>query len=83
MSRRDLTHVLRALWDLGSGHDRRAVGVAAINEAIGRGRGDMRTPLNLRDLAREGLAVDEGEDGWALTEHGVARMVEDHELSGE
>ncbi len=47
MSRRDLLHVLTALSDLAGGEAGVPVAVAAIDEAIGRGRGDMRTPLNL------------------------------------
>jgi hypothetical protein len=33
------------------------VPVVQIDEAIGRGHGDMRTPLNLQSLSAEGLAV--------------------------
>ena len=57
------------------------VSVAVLDEAIGRGRGDMRTPLNLKSLQDDGL-VREGEPGtWALTEAGIQWLREDEELS--
>jgi len=57
------------------------VSVAVLDEAIGRGRGDMRTPLNLKSLQADGL-VREGEPGmWALTEAGIQWLREDEELS--
>jgi len=57
------------------------VSVAVLDEAIGRGRGDMRTPLNLKSLQEDGL-VREGEPGtWALTEAGIQWLREDEELS--
>jgi hypothetical protein len=57
------------------------VPVAVLDEAIGRGRGDMRTPLNLKSLQDDGL-VREGEPGtWALTEAGIQWLREDEELS--
>jgi hypothetical protein len=82
MSRRDLAHVMTALWDLSGAQAGAAVDVAAVDEAIGRGRGDMRTPLNLRSLEDEGIAVAVGDRAWALTPDGVARIAEDRELSG-
>lgn len=81
MSRRDLAHVLTALWDLSGGEADVAVAVADIDEAIGRGRGDMRTPLNLQSLGEQGLVL-ELTGGWALTAQGVAWIVQDRRLSG-
>jgi len=81
MSRRDLAHVRTALWDLSRGRADVAVAVADIDEAIGRGRDDMRTPLNLQSLADDGLVVALADEGWALTPQGVAWIVEDRELS--
>jgi hypothetical protein len=80
MSRRDLGHVLTALWNLSGGEAAVEVAVADIDEAIGRGRGDMRTPLNLRSLGEEGLVLELA-DGWALTPQGVAWIVRDRRLS--
>jgi hypothetical protein len=57
MSRRDLAHVLTALWNLSGAAPDIAVAVADIDKAIGRGHGDMRTPLNLQSLAEQGLVV--------------------------
>ncbi len=72
---------MTALWDLSGATAGVAVPVAAVDEAIGRGRGDMRTPLNLRSLADDQIveALDDG--AWALTPHGVAAIAEDRELS--
>jgi hypothetical protein len=81
MSRRDLAHVMNALWDLSGGVPAVPVQVAAVDEAIGRGRGDMRTPLNLGSLADEGHVVALADDAWALTPDGVAWIAEDRELS--
>jgi len=81
MSRRDLAHVLTALWNLSGGQAAVAVDVADIDEAIGRGRGDMRTALNLRSLGEEGLVVAVADGGWALTPQGIAWIVQDRELS--
>ncbi len=81
MSRRDLAHVMTALWELSGGQAGAPVAEAAVDEAIGRGRGDMRTALNLGSLAADGIVVAlEGGD-WALTGDGVARIAEDRELS--
>jgi hypothetical protein len=82
MSRRDLLHVLTALADLAGGQAGVPVTVAAIDEAIGRARGDMRTPLNLASLAADGLAETSGGDTWALTPAGVARHREDEDYAG-
>jgi hypothetical protein len=81
MSRRDLAHVLTALWNLSGAAPDVVVAVADIDKAIGRGHGDMRTPLNLQSLAEQGLVVAAG-GGWALTPQGVEWIVQDRELSG-
>ena len=81
MSRRDLAHVLTALWNLSGGAADVAVQVADIDEAIGRGHRDMRTPLNLRSLAEQGLVVASDDGGWALTPQGLEWIVQDRELS--
>jgi hypothetical protein len=81
MSRRDLGHVLTALWNLSGGEAAVEVAVADIDEAIGRGRGDMRTPLNLQSLGEECLVVSLADGGWALTPQGVAWIVLDRRLS--
>jgi hypothetical protein len=77
MSRRDLAHVLSALWDLSGGVAAAGVPVAAVDRAIGRGFGDMRTPLNLQSLAAEGLAELLADGTWALTAEGAGRQRED------
>ena len=74
-------HVLEALGRLSSEQPGVGVPVVQIDEAIGRGYGDMRTPLNLRSLGDEGLAVKLGEGSWALTAEGVAWLKQDRELS--
>lgn len=81
MSRRDLAHVMSALWELSGGRARTSVPVGAVDEAIGRSRRDMRTPLNLASLAEQGLVERVADDGWALTQQGVERLREDRELS--
>ena len=81
MSRRDLAHVMTALWDLSGAASGVEVPVADIDTAIGRGRGDMRTPLNLQSLAEQGHVVALPGGGWALTPAGVEWIVEDRELS--
>ena len=83
MSRRDLAHVMTALWNLSGGRAGVTIDVADVDEAIGRGRDDMRTPLNLGSLAEAGVAEATGTGGWALTAQGVARIAEDRELSGD
>jgi hypothetical protein len=77
MSRRDLAHVLSALWDLSGGVAGAGVPVAAVDRAIGRGFDDMRTPLNLRSLAEEGLAEPLADGTWALTGEGADRQRQD------
>ena len=55
--------------------------VADIDQAIDRGHGDMRTPLNLQSLTEEGLAVRLDQSTWALTPEGIAWLKQDAELS--
>ena len=81
VSRRDLVHVLTALWRLSNANPDVGVPVAQIDEAIGRGHGDMRTPLNLQALSDEGLALRLPEGTWALTPPGFAWLKQDRELS--
>jgi hypothetical protein len=81
VSRRDLVHILNALWRLSGGAPGVGVPVAAIEEAIGRGRGDMRTPLNLQSPADENRVVQLPDGAWALTPEGVAWLEQDRELS--
>jgi hypothetical protein len=81
VSRRDLANILQALWRLSSGRADAGVPVADIDEAIGRGHGDMRTPLNLQSLSDDGLAVRLREGTWALTPEGIAWLKQDRELS--
>jgi hypothetical protein len=82
MSRRDLAHILSALWDRSGGRSGAGVPVAGIDDAIGRGRGDMRTPLNLESLRADGLVERLADGAWALTPDGVAWIERDRELSG-
>jgi hypothetical protein len=81
MSRRDLVHVLTALQELSSGDPAVGVPVTAIDAVIGRGHGDMRTPLNLQSLSEEGLVVPHPDGSWGLTPEGVAWLEQDRELS--
>ena len=81
MSRRDLLHILNALWRLSGGAPGVGVPVGRIDEAIGRGHGDMRTPLNLQSLSEDGLAVRLADGAWGLTPDGIAWLEEDRELS--
>lgn len=74
MSARDLVHVTTALGRLAQGRAGVGVAVAAIDEEIGRGHGDMRTPLNLADLAARGHAEEQPDGTWALTAAGVGRL---------
>jgi hypothetical protein len=55
--------------------------VADLDGAIGRGHGDMRTPLNLQSLSEDGRAVQLPEGTWALTPAGIAWLQQDRELS--
>ena len=81
MSRRDLANLSTALWNLTGGQADVAVDVDEISEAIGRGRGDMRTALNLQTLADQGFVLAPDEKRWALTPEGVASIDEDRRLS--
>ena len=81
MSRRDLVNVLNALWRLAHGAPDVGVPVAEIDDAIGRGHGDMRTPLNLQSLGDESLATRLPDGTWALTPQGIAWLEQDRELS--
>jgi len=81
VSRRDLVHVLEALWRGSAGQPDVGVPVADIEQAIGRGHGDMRTLLNLQSLADDGRAVRLTDGTWALSPRGVAWLEEDRELS--
>jgi hypothetical protein len=81
MSRRDLAHIVTALWELSGGRADIGVSVAEIDVAIGRGRGDMRTSLNLQSLSDDGRAVALADGSWALTAAGVSWLQEDRRLS--
>jgi hypothetical protein len=81
VSRRDLLHILNALWRLSNGVPDVGVPVAELDQAIGRGHGDMRTPLNLQSLDDDGLAVPLPDGRWALTADGIAWLEQDRELS--
>jgi len=81
MSRRDLLHVMDALWKLSGGKADVGVAVADIDAAIGRGHNDMRTALNLGSLAGEDHAALLPDGRWALTSDGVAWLIEDRRLS--
>jgi hypothetical protein len=82
VSQRDLRHVVDALWRLSRAHPDAGVAVADINAAVGRGHGDMRTPLNLQSLQEDGRVRQSIDGGWCLTEHGLAWLEQDRELSG-
>ncbi len=82
MSRRDLVHIMDALRRRSGGEPDVGVSIADIEQAIGRGHGDMRTPLNLQSLADESLVVRLPDGAWALTPQGVAWLKQDRELSG-
>jgi hypothetical protein len=73
--------VLDALWRLSRGDPEVGVPVADVDEVIGRGHGDMRTPLNLQSLSEESLAVRLPDGTWALTPQGIAWLKQDRELS--
>ena len=72
--------MLDALWRLSGGDSEVGVPVADIDEVIGRGHGDMRTPLNLQSLSDDGRAVQLPDGTWALTPEGVAWLKRDHGL---
>jgi hypothetical protein len=81
MSRRDLLHVLTALVELAGDAPGVPVTVAALDERIGRGRGDMRTSLNLASLAADGLVEQAGAASWSATPAGVARHRDDEDYA--
>ncbi|HEX5922935.1 MAG TPA: hypothetical protein VFY45_03830 [Baekduia sp.] len=82
MSRRDLLHVLTALAELAGGEPGVPVTIAAIDEAIGRGRADMRTPLNLASLAADSLVQPADDGTWSLTDAGAQRHRDDEDYAG-
>jgi hypothetical protein len=82
MSRRDLLHVLTALAELAGGEAEVPVTIAALDEAVGRGRADMRTPLNLSSLAADGLVESAADGTWSLTPAGAQRHREDEDYAG-
>ena len=82
MSRRDLVRLLNALWRLSNGAPEVGVRTADLDQAIGRGHGDMRTLLNLQSLSDDGRAMALPDGTWALTSEGVAWLKEDRDLSG-
>jgi hypothetical protein len=77
MSRRDRVHVLTALADAAHAEIGVGVPIAVIDRAIGRGAGDMRTPLDLEGLQADGLVAPMTDGSWALTQAGVERLRED------
>jgi len=81
VSRRDLVRLLDALWRLSDGTAGVGVRVADLDQAIGRGHDDMRTPLNLQSLSDDGRAAQAADGTWALTAEGVAWIKRDRELS--
>ena len=81
MSRRDIAHLMDALWELSGGTADVGIAVADIDEATGRGHNDMRTPLNLGSLRDDGRATELDDGRWALTPYGVAWLIEDRSLS--
>jgi hypothetical protein len=76
-----LVHVLNALWRLSGGAANVGVPVAQVDEAIGRGYSDMRTPLNLQSLEADGRAVRLPDGKWALSPAGISWLEQDRELS--
>ena len=82
MSQRDLVRMLNALSRRSGGVEGVGVRVAELDEAIGRGHGDMRTLLNLQSLSDDGRAMALPDGTWALTSEGVAWLKEDRDLSG-
>lgn len=73
---------MTALWDLSGGRADIGVPVADIDIAIGRGRGDMRTSLNLASLSDDDRAIEQPDGSWALTQAGLAWLREDRDLTG-
>jgi hypothetical protein len=81
VSRRDLAHLMNALAEATHAEADVGVPVAALDDAIGRGRADMRTPLNLAALEADGLVRQLEPGTWALTQAGIEWLREDEELS--
>jgi hypothetical protein len=81
VSRRDLVRLLHALERLSAGVPDVGVRVADLDGAIGRGHGDMRTPLNLQSLEADGHARPLPDGTWALTAEGIAWLKQDRDLS--
>ena len=81
MSQRDLAHLMTALADAAHAEADVGVPVAELDEAIGRGRADMRTPLNLASLEAQGLVRQLAGGTWALTRAGIEWLREDEALS--
>jgi len=81
VSRRDLVRLLDALWRLTDGTADVCVPVADLDQAIGRGHDDMRTPLNLQSLSEDGRVAQTSDGTWALTAAGVDWIKRDRELS--
>ncbi|MDA0183190.1 hypothetical protein OJ997_22965 [Solirubrobacter phytolaccae] len=81
MSRRDLVHILDALWTASGGRPNVGMSVSDLDIAIGRGRRDMRTPLNLQSLNEDGRAAPLPDGTWALTPAGIDWLKQDRELS--
>jgi hypothetical protein len=81
MSRRDLAHIMDALWDRSAGRAGVGIAVADLDVAIGRGRNDMRTPLNLHSLLEEGHVEARDDGSWALTPEGIDWLRQQRELS--
>ena len=81
MSRRDLLHVLTALAELAGNEPGVPVSLSALDERVGRGRADMRTPLNLTSLAADGLVEQVDATHWSATPAGIARHGEDEDYA--
>ncbi len=81
MSRRDLLHVLPALVELAGDEPGVPVTVTALDERIGRGRADMRTPLNLASLAADGLVEQSSPTTWSATPLGITRHRDDEDYA--
>jgi hypothetical protein len=81
MSLQDQRRVLSALGDLSRDDPPAGVAVAAVDDAVGRRRGDLRTALSLQALADDGLAAEVADGRWALTPDGMARLERDRDAS--
>jgi hypothetical protein len=72
---------LTALAELAGERPSVPVTVAAIDEAVGRARGDMRTPLNLASLQADGLVEADADGRWSLTQAGADRHRDDEDYA--